>query len=113
MLSESSRQCAAQYMGEEKTRSLEGQKLATTLVDSDGANCPEASVNQKVERKRVGIRHSYEMGISDTFFTAQTIVEAMPEHVGGNVTLSCPLQKDSCGRHARPETRIIFGWLSK
>ena len=98
-----------------------------------------------------------EMGISDTFFTAQTIVEAIPEHlahnksseidrflltnrrmnVGGKVTLSCPWQKDTCGRQAcrpagfsqvtiwaiwihqrsesgtRPETRIIFGWLSK
>jgi len=112
MLSGSSTFLAAQYIGAENTRSLDGQKCAQMLADSEGASCPAGSANQKVERNRVGIRHSYEIGISDTFLTVQTILDAMPEHVGGKVTVGCPRQKESCGCQALPETRIVFGWLS-
>mmetsp|Transcript_21860 Transcript_21860/g.38396 ORF Transcript_21860/g.38396 Transcript_21860/m.38396 type:complete len:84 (-) Transcript_21860:42-293(-) len=82
------------------------------LVVSEGASWPMGSVNQKHDRKRFGMRHSYEIGISDTFFTVHTIVDAIPEHVGGKVMVGWPLQKDSCGCQALPDTRIVLGWLS-
>mmetsp|Transcript_107359 Transcript_107359/g.309046 ORF Transcript_107359/g.309046 Transcript_107359/m.309046 type:complete len:227 (+) Transcript_107359:2676-3356(+) len=112
MLSLSSAQRAMQYSGAEKTFSLVGQKFAMECVASDGPRRPMGVSNQKSERKRTGILHSYVMGISDTFLIMHSILDAMPEQVGGKVTMDCPRQKVTFGSQARPDTRSVLGWPS-
>jgi hypothetical protein len=76
-----------QYIGAEKTLSLSGQKCAVTREDSEGSSSLAAPENQNHFRKRDGIFTSYETLISETFLMAQAMLEEIPEHVGGNVTV--------------------------
>jgi len=46
------------------------------------------------------------------FLIWHVMLEAMPEQVGGKVTMGWPRQNESLGSQALPETRRLLGWLS-
>jgi len=103
---------ALQYSGAEKALSEFGQKNACMDRDSEGASSPLLSWNQNRERKRDGIWQWYLTGISETFLIGHEMLEAMPEHVGGNVSVGRPLQNETRGSQQRPATRSVLGWAS-